>query len=139
MTPRSFVHLRDSSTYNIDLLDCRCKCVDTIAVLAIALEDMLRQLRLIDRNDPAGTEVPKRIIELARRGERDPIRTKLSGHSDRLPIAVRQGSLPAIGLTLLSILVVAIAVGCYFSQTARTVISWPHRIIRGAHLHHGRA
>jgi hypothetical protein len=49
---------------------------DTIAVLAIAFEDTLRQLRLADRNDPAVTMVAKRIIELARQGERDPIRLR---------------------------------------------------------------
>jgi len=47
---------------------------DTIAALAAALEDALHQLRLTDRNDPAATIVAKRIIELARQGERDPIR-----------------------------------------------------------------
>ena len=49
---------------------------DTIAVLAVALEDTLRQLRFVDRNDPAVTMVAKTIIELARRGERDPIRLR---------------------------------------------------------------
>ena len=49
---------------------------DTVAVLAAALEDTLRQLRLIDRNDPAVTMVAKKIIELATRGERDPIRLR---------------------------------------------------------------
>src|SRR5262245_34375290 len=46
---------------------------DTVAVLAVALEDTLRQLRLVDRNDPAVTIVAKTIIELARRGECDPV------------------------------------------------------------------
>src|SRR5215510_10237849 len=41
---------------------------DTVAVLAAALEDSVRQLRLVDRNDPAVTMVAKTIIELARRG-----------------------------------------------------------------------
>ena len=49
---------------------------DAIAVLAVALEDALRQLRLVDRNDPAVTMVAKRIIELAKRGERDPVRLR---------------------------------------------------------------
>src|SRR5262249_46823545 len=48
----------------------------TLAVLAAALEDTLRQLRLVDRNDPAVTIVAKTIIELARRGERDPVRLR---------------------------------------------------------------
>jgi hypothetical protein len=49
---------------------------DTVAVLAVALEDAVRQLRLVDRNDPAVTMIAKTIIELARRGERDPIRLR---------------------------------------------------------------
>jgi hypothetical protein len=49
---------------------------DTVAVLAVALEDTLRQLGLVDRNDPAVTIVAKTIIELARRGERDPVRLR---------------------------------------------------------------
>ena len=49
---------------------------DTVAVLAVALEDTLRQLGLVHRNDPAVTMVAKTIIELARRGERDPIRLR---------------------------------------------------------------
>jgi hypothetical protein len=49
---------------------------DTIAVLATALEDAFHQLRLTDRNDPAVTTAAKRIIELARQGERDPIRLR---------------------------------------------------------------
>ena len=43
-------------------------------MLAAALEDAVRQLRLVDRNDPAVTMVAKTIIELARRGEHDPVR-----------------------------------------------------------------
>ena len=49
---------------------------DAIAMLGVALEDALRQLRLVDRNDPVATKVAKKIIELARRGERDPIRLR---------------------------------------------------------------
>ena len=45
-------------------------------MLAVALEDAVRQLRLVDRNDPAVTMIAKTIIELARRGERDPIRLR---------------------------------------------------------------
>jgi len=36
----------------------------------------LRQLQLVYRNNPADTEIAKTIIELARRGERDPIRLR---------------------------------------------------------------
>jgi len=49
---------------------------DIIAALAAALEDALHRLRLTDRNDPVATIVAKRIIELARQGERDPIRLR---------------------------------------------------------------
>jgi hypothetical protein len=49
---------------------------DIITVLVVALEDAVRELRLVDRNDPAVTMIAKRIIELARRGERDPIRLR---------------------------------------------------------------
>ena len=49
---------------------------ETIAVLAVAFEDALRQLRLVNRHDPAVTLVAKRIIELAKQGERDPIRLR---------------------------------------------------------------
>ena len=49
---------------------------ETIALLAAALEDTLRALGLADRNDPAVTRVAKTIIELARLGERDPIRLR---------------------------------------------------------------
>ena len=49
---------------------------ETIAVLAAALKDTLRQLRLVDRNDPAATKVAKKNHQLARRGERDPIRLR---------------------------------------------------------------
>jgi hypothetical protein len=49
---------------------------DAIAVLAVALEDTLRQLRLVNRNDPAVTLIAKRIIELAKQGERDPMRLR---------------------------------------------------------------
>src|SRR5215472_8591639 len=49
---------------------------DTVAVLAVALEDTLRQLGLVDRNDLAVTIVAKTISEVVRRGERDPVRLR---------------------------------------------------------------
>jgi len=49
---------------------------DTIAVLAVAVEGARRELRLIDCNDPAITEIAKTIIRLALQGERDPIRLR---------------------------------------------------------------
>jgi hypothetical protein len=45
-------------------------------VLTTALEDTLHHLRLFDPNDPTVTKVAKKIIELARQGERDPIRLR---------------------------------------------------------------
>ena len=45
---------------------------EDIAVLTAAFEDALRDLRLVNRQDPAVTLVAKRIIELARQGEHDP-------------------------------------------------------------------
>ncbi len=47
---------------------------DEIAVMVTAFEDALRELGLVDREDPATTIVAKRIIELAKQGERDPAR-----------------------------------------------------------------
>src|SRR6202051_2065308 len=49
---------------------------DEIKVLSTAFEDALRELRLVDRTDPATQLVAKRIIELAQQGERDPIRLR---------------------------------------------------------------
>ena len=63
---------------------------DTVAMLAAALEDTLRQLGLVDRNDPAVTIIAKRIIELARRGERDPIRLR-----NEVIQSLRKGALPS--------------------------------------------
>jgi len=63
---------------------------NTIAVLAAALKEALHQLRLVDRNDPAVTIIAKRIIELARRGERDPIRLR-----NEVIQSLRKGALPS--------------------------------------------
>ncbi len=49
---------------------------EDIPVLTAAFEEALRELRLVDRTDPATQLVAKRIIELAQRGERDPIRLR---------------------------------------------------------------
>jgi hypothetical protein len=46
---------------------------DEIKVLSTAFEEALRELRVVDRTDPATQLVAKRIIELAQQGERDPI------------------------------------------------------------------
>ena len=44
---------------------------EEIGILVTAFEDVLRDLQLIDRSDPAVTLVAKRIVELAQQGERD--------------------------------------------------------------------
>jgi hypothetical protein len=49
---------------------------DEIAVLVAAYEDALRALSLVNRADLATEMVAKRIIELAKQGERDPIRLR---------------------------------------------------------------
>ena len=41
-----------------------------------AFEEALRELRLVDRTDPATLLVAKKIIALAQQGERDPIRLR---------------------------------------------------------------
>ena len=46
---------------------------EEVAVLTTAFEDALRALGLVDRKDPAVTMVAKRMFEMARGGERDPI------------------------------------------------------------------
>ena len=51
---------------------------EDIKVLSSAFEEALRELRLVDRTDPATQLVAKRIIELAQQGERDPIRLRES-------------------------------------------------------------
>jgi len=49
---------------------------DEIAVLVAAYEDALRALSLVNRSDLATEMVAKRIIELAKQGERDPVRLR---------------------------------------------------------------
>jgi hypothetical protein len=49
---------------------------DEIKVLTTAFEEALSALHLTDREDPATLIVAKRIIELAKRGERDPTRLR---------------------------------------------------------------
>ena len=46
---------------------------EEVAVLTTAFEDTLNALGLVDRKDPAVTMVAKRMFELARGGEHDPI------------------------------------------------------------------
>jgi hypothetical protein len=49
---------------------------DGIEVLSTAFEGALVELQLVDLADPATEMVAKRIIELAQRGERDPVRLR---------------------------------------------------------------
>jgi hypothetical protein len=58
------------------LLKNRAFGPDDIKVLTAAYEDALRTLRLDNRSDPTTEIVAKKIIELAQRGERDPIRLR---------------------------------------------------------------
>jgi hypothetical protein len=49
---------------------------DEIAVLVAAYEDALRALSLVNHTDLATEMVAKKIIELAKQGERDPVRLR---------------------------------------------------------------
>jgi hypothetical protein len=57
---------------------------DEIEVLIAAFEDTLRRLRLAQREDAVTLTVARFIVELAKQGERDPIR-------------LRDGALAALG------------------------------------------
>ena len=45
-------------------------------LLIAAFEDALKELNLTDREDQLTTLVAKKIIELAKKGERDPVRLR---------------------------------------------------------------
>jgi hypothetical protein len=47
---------------------------EKIEAMNFAFKDALARLGLVDRNDPLATIVAKKIIEVARLGERDPKR-----------------------------------------------------------------
>jgi hypothetical protein len=49
---------------------------DEIAVLVAAYQDALRALSLVNRTDLATEMVARKIIELAKQGERDPVRLR---------------------------------------------------------------
>ena len=49
---------------------------DEIAVLVAAYEDALRALSLVNRTDLDTEMVAKKIIDLAKQGERDPVRLR---------------------------------------------------------------
>ena len=50
---------------------------DEIAILTSAYDGVLHTLALTDPDDPAITMVAKCIIEIAKRGERDPVRLQV--------------------------------------------------------------
>jgi hypothetical protein len=58
------------------LLKNRAFGPDEIKVLIAAYQEALRTLRLANRSDPTTEIVAKKIIELAHRGERDPVRLR---------------------------------------------------------------
>jgi hypothetical protein len=47
---------------------------EVTAVLGKVFEEVLRSLGLADRSDPLTELVARKVIELAQRGERDPVR-----------------------------------------------------------------
>jgi hypothetical protein len=49
---------------------------DEIAVMTAALEGILSDFRLKDRDDPVVQMIGKLVIELVRNGERDPIKIR---------------------------------------------------------------
>jgi hypothetical protein len=49
---------------------------DEIKLMVDAFEDALRAADLPDRNDPRATTMAKRIIELTKTGERDPVKLR---------------------------------------------------------------
>ena len=68
---------------------------DDIKVLSGAFEGALRELKLVDRTDPAMQLAAKRIIELARQGERDPIQLRDGAVKGiREDVAMRLADLP---------------------------------------------
>ena len=55
--------------------DCAFTPEDT-KVLGAAFEDTLSALQLVDREDPLTLVIAKLIVELAKEGERDPMRLR---------------------------------------------------------------
>jgi hypothetical protein len=54
------------------LLDSNAFNPEEVTILRDVFEDTLRTLKLTDRSDPVTSLIAKKIIELARLGERDP-------------------------------------------------------------------
>jgi hypothetical protein len=59
---------------------------DDIKVLAAAFDDALRASGLTDPADPIANTIAKRIIDLARLGERDPVRLREYALEFRQPL-----------------------------------------------------
>jgi hypothetical protein len=58
------------------LLDSNAFNPEEVTILRDVFEDTLRALKLVDRSDPITALIAKKIIELARRGDRDPARLR---------------------------------------------------------------
>ena len=58
------------------LLDSNAFNPEEVSMLRDVFEDTLRALKLVDRSDPVTSLIAKKIIELARRGERDRARLR---------------------------------------------------------------
>ena len=58
------------------LLDSNAFNPEEVTILRDVFEDTLRTLKLTDRSDPVTSLIAKKIIELARLGERDPARLR---------------------------------------------------------------
>ena len=58
------------------LLDSNAFNPEEVTMLRDVFEDTLRALQFVDRSDPVTSLIAKKIIELARRGERDPARLR---------------------------------------------------------------
>jgi hypothetical protein len=49
---------------------------DAVTAMVTAFEDTLRELKLIDRDDPITELIARLIIDCAKDGERDPVRLR---------------------------------------------------------------
>ena len=61
------------------LLEGRPFSPQEVEVLSSAFEAALQELHIVDRTDPAVELVARRIINVAVRGERDPVRLREAG------------------------------------------------------------
>jgi hypothetical protein len=64
---------------------------ETAAVLGHVFEEVLKELRLVNRQDPVTELIAEKVIELANAGERDPERLK------QLVLEIIKGDGPAAG------------------------------------------